>query len=188
MSDQANDKDKAGQVMRSAQCLFTLAEIEQVLEQLAETITRDYHDRRPLLLCVMNGAVITAGHLLPKLNFPLELDYIHASRYGDDTVGGRLDWQAYPQNTLENRHVLLVEDIYDEGATLAALRRYCEQQGARSVAAVALVDKQHDRKTLPLPEYIGLQVPDRYVFGFGMDYQGWWRNAPGIFAKGETCN
>lgn len=188
MTNQENDIEKASQVMQSAECLFTLAEIDAVIGQLAETISRDYYDRRPLMLCVMNGAVMTAGYLLPKLNFPLELDYIHASRYGDATVGGQLDWQAYPQNSLENRHVLLVEDIYDEGTTLAALRDYCEEQGAKSVRAVALVDKQHERKTPPLPEYIGLQVPDRYVFGFGMDYQGLWRNAPGIFAKGDTCN
>lgn len=172
---------------RQAECLYTLAEIDAVLDQLAGQLNRDYAGKNPLLLCVMNGAVITMGQLLPKLDFALQIDYIHASRYGDNTFGGELVWQAQPQTPMAGRHVLLIEDIFDEGHTLLALREYCQQQGALSVACLALADKQHSRKTGQPPEYIGLGVADRYVFGFGMDVQGYWRNAPGIFAMAETA-
>lgn len=171
---------------RDVECLYTLTEIDAVLSKLAALLNRDYADKNPLLLCVMNGAVITMGQLLPKLDFALQIDYIHASRYGDKIVGGELIWQAQPQTAMDDRHVLLIEDIYDEGHTLIALREFCQQQGALSVACLALADKQHARKSGQPPEYIGLSVADRYVFGFGMDVQGYWRNAPGIFVMTES--
>jgi len=176
------------QIMQQAECLFTLQAIDESLEQLAYRLNEDYIDKNPVLLCVMNGAVMTMGHLLPKLQFNLETDYIHATRYGDKTVGGKLNWRAKPNIELSGRHVLLVDDIYDEGITLAALREFCEQAGAISVKAVVLADKQHAKKFGSQPEYIGLQLPDRYVFGFGMDYKGYLRNAAGIYAVKESAS
>lgn len=176
------------QVMQQAECLFTLQAIDESLEQLASQLNQEYVDKNPVLLCVMNGAVMTMGHLLPKLQFNLETDYIHATRYGDKTVGGALHWRAKPNIDLNGRHVLLVDDIYDEGVTLAALRKFCQQAGAISVKAVVLADKQHTNKHGPQPEFIGLQIPDRYVFGFGMDYKGYLRNAPGIYAVQENAS
>lgn len=174
------------QVFDTAERLYSMTEIDTALEHVAEKLSSDYAEANPLLLCVMNGSVVTTGHLLPKLNFPLELDYIHASRYGDKTVGGELTWRHLPLTAIENRAVLLIEDIFDEGVTLHHLRRYCEQAGASSVKCVTLIEKSHNNKTGSPPEYIGLTVPDRYVFGFGMDYQGYWRNAPGIYAVKES--
>lgn len=170
------------QVFDTAECLYSMTEINTALEQVANKLTSDYAEANPLLLCVMNGSVVTAGHLLPKLNFPLEIDYIHASRYGDKTVGGELTWHHLPLTSLENRAVLLIEDIFDEGVTLQNLRHYCQQAGASSVKCVTLIEKLHNNKVASPPEYIGLTIPDRYIFGFGMDYQGYWRNAPGIYA------
>lgn len=170
------------QIREQADQLYSMIEIEQVLEHLAEKITQDYADKNPVLLCVMNGSVMTTGHLLPKLNFPLELDYIHATRYGEKTVGGDIVWQSEPMIDLSGRAVILIEDIYDQGVTLVALREFCEAAGARSVVCLTLVEKLHDKKVGQRPEYIGMTVPDRYVFGFGMDYKGYWRNAPGIYA------
>ncbi|MBE0439093.1 MAG: hypoxanthine-guanine phosphoribosyltransferase [Gammaproteobacteria bacterium] len=172
-------------VFDSADLLYNLAEIDQALVQLSEQLSAEYSQLNPLLLCVMTGSVITAGHLLPKLVFPLELDYIHVTRYGDKTVGGDLNWLHRPVSDLANRHVILIEDIYDEGVTLHTLRDYCEKAGAASVKCVCLIDKNHTNKVGKLPEFIGLTVPDRYVFGFGMDYKGYWRNAPGIYAVKE---
>lgn len=170
------------QILEQADQLYSMADINQVLDQLADKLSLRYADENPVILCVMNGSVITTGHLLPKLNFPLELDYIHATRYGEKTVGGELVWQSQPMNDLTGRAVILIEDIYDQGVTLMALREFCEDAGAKSVACLALVEKLHDNKVGQVPEYIGMTVPDRYVFGFGMDYQGYWRNAPGIYA------
>jgi hypoxanthine phosphoribosyltransferase len=172
-------------MLRHAELLYSMADIELALDKLAAQLHRDYADKDPVMLCVMNGAVMTAGHLLPKLLFALELDYIHASRYGDKTVGGELIWRSQPTIDIRGRHVVLIEDIFDEGITLAALRTYCHEAGADSVRCACLLDKERDDKKGPLPEYIGLTVPDRYVFGFGMDVEGYWRNLPAIYAMKE---
>lgn len=169
-------------VFEQADLIYSLADIDKALNEMAHLLEQDYAERNPVLLCVMNGSVMTAGHLLPKLNFPLELDYIHATRYGDKTVGGELHWHAKPTIDLAERDVILVEDIFDLGITLQALREFCKKAGAKSVTCAVLTDKQHNDKTGQAPEYIGLTLPDRYVFGFGMDYKGYWRNAPGIYA------
>lgn len=169
-------------VYDEADLLYSLTDIDNALGKLAQQLEQDYADRNPVLLCVMNGSVMTTGHLLPKLHFPLELDYIHATRYGDKTVGGELNWLAKPSIDLAGRDVILVEDIFDLGVTVQALREFCHQAGANSVTCAVLTDKQHDNKIGIPPEYIGLTLPNRYVFGFGMDYKGYWRNAPGIFA------
>jgi len=174
------------QVLDSADQLYSLVQIDSALDNLAERINQKFSDSNPLLLCVMNGSVVTAGHLLPKLNFPLELDYIHVTRYGEKTVGGELNWLHQPVSDLKDRVVILLEDIFDRGVTLHALRQYCEQAGAKSVACVTLIDKIHTNKMGELPEFIGMTVPNRYVFGFGMDYKGYWRNAPGIYAVNEN--
>jgi len=170
------------QIFDNADKLYSMDDIDGALTRLAESLTKQFASSNPLFLCVMNGSVLTTGHLLPKLNFLLELDYIHVSRYGDKTVGGILNWFHKPATDLTDRTVILVEDIFDEGVTVKALREYCEQAGAKSVDCVTLIDKLHDNKVGVLPEFIGLTVPNRYVFGFGMDYQGYWRNAPGIYA------
>ncbi|MBL1320754.1 MAG: hypoxanthine-guanine phosphoribosyltransferase [Methylophaga sp.] len=172
-------------IFDSADLLYSLADITLVLDRLAAELTEQFSQANPVLLCVMNGSVVVTGNLLPKLNFPLELDYIHASRYGDKTVGSELNWLHKPATKLVNRTVILVEDIFDEGVTMLALRKYCQQAGAKSVSCVTLVNKLHNNKVGERPEFIGLTVPDRYVFGFGMDYKGYWRNAPGIYAVKE---
>ena len=172
-------------VRDDAKQLYSMAEIDSALNTLAGALNAQFADSNPLILCVMNGSILTTGHLLPKLNFPLELDYIHLSRYGEKLVGGELNWLHKPISDLNDRHVILVEDIFDEGITLHALRHYCQQAGAATVHCVTLINKQHDNKIGTAPEFIGLEVPNRYVFGFGMDYQGYWRNAAGIYAIEE---
>lgn len=170
------------QIFDNADLLYSLDEIDQALNHLASLLTEQYADSNPLLLCVMNGSVVTTGNLLPKLSFPLEIDYIHLTRYGEKLFGGDLNWLHKPVTELKGRHVILIEDIFDEGVTVNALRNYCTEQGVASVSCLTLIDKLHDNKLSTQPEFIGLTVPNRYVFGFGMDYQGYWRNAPGIYA------
>ena len=173
-------------MLENADLLFSMEAINQALDSMAQAITADYSTLNPVMLCVMNGAVMTAGHLLPRLPFRLELDYIHATRYGDKTVGGELVWQAQPRIDLAGRHVILIEDIYDEGLTLAALREYCLDAGAATVRCVCLLDKKRHGQIGIAPEYLGLTVPDRYVFGFGMDVEGSWRNVPAVYALKES--
>lgn len=176
--------DDMREVMENADCLINHDEVELALDRMADEITRDLGDKLPVFYCVMNGGLITTGHLLPRLGFPLEVDYLHATRYRGKTRGGELFWRVSPEIPMADRHVVIVDDILDEGATLAAILAYCREAGARSVSTAVLVDKTHDRKAVPglKADYCSLEVEDRYVFGFGMDYKGYWRNAPGIFA------
>ncbi|MGM0984030.1 MAG: hypoxanthine-guanine phosphoribosyltransferase [Pseudomonadota bacterium] len=171
-------------VMDNADCLISQPEVERALDRMADEITRDLGDRLPVFYCVMNGGLITTGHLLTRLGFPLEVDYLHATRYRGGLRGGELFWRVSPEVPMAGRHVVIVDDILDEGATLAAILDYCRQAGAASISTAVLVDKQHARKAVPglRADYCSLEVADRYVFGFGMDYKGYWRNAPGIYA------
>lgn len=171
-------------LMDNADCLITQAQVEQALDRMAEEITLNLGDKLPVFYCVMNGGLITTGHLLTRLGFPLEVDYLHATRYRGGTRGGELFWRVSPEVPMAGRHVVIVDDILDEGATLAAILEYCREAGAASISTAVLVDKRHERKASPdlKADYCSLEVEDRYVFGFGMDYKGYWRNAPGIFA------
>ncbi|MDT8384860.1 MAG: hypoxanthine-guanine phosphoribosyltransferase [Gammaproteobacteria bacterium] len=170
------------QVRAEADCLFNAEQVETALDRMAENISDKHSDNNPLVLCVMNGGLIVTGCLLLRLDFPLEQDYLHATRYRGATQGGDIKWLVEPAHSLKGRHVLVIDDILDEGYTLAAIVEHCREAGALSVETVVLVEKLHDRKQGIQADYIGLQVADRYVFGFGMDYKGFLRNAAGIFA------
>lgn len=178
---------EAQAVMDTADCLHDQAAIEQGLDQMAAAITQDLAEQHPLALCVMNGGLLTAGHLLSRLHFPLQVDYLHATRYRGDTTGGAtVEWLKHPQNALQGRTVLLIDDILDEGYTLREIAQWCHEQGAQAVKRALLVEKLHDRRVSGVEcDYVALQVPDRYVFGFGMDYKEYWRNAPGIYAVSD---
>lgn len=172
------------QVMAEADCLFTLTQVEKAIDHMAHDISSQLSDKNLVVYSVMNGGLVLTGQLATKLDFPLEISYLHATRYRNTTQGSDLEWRAFPQKPFEGRSILVVDDIYDEGSTLGAIVDYCKAQGAAEIYIAVLVDKKHDRKTRPdiVPDFVGLQCEDRYVFGFGMDYNGYWRNAPGIFA------
>ncbi|MCB1649382.1 MAG: hypoxanthine-guanine phosphoribosyltransferase [Pseudomonadales bacterium] len=172
------------QVLAQADCLYDRNRVQQAIAELAQQITHTLADSNPLVLCVMNGALVFAGELLPQLAFPLQVDYLHASRYREKLAGADLQWKAYPSIALVGRVVLLLDDILDEGDTLVQIREYCLAQQAASVLCAVLVDKRHERRhpDLPRADFTGLEAPDRYLFGYGMDYKGYLRNAPGIYA------
>jgi len=176
--------DELNQVLAQASCLYTEEHVDNVLDQMAKQITASMAQLNPLVLCVMNGALVVTGKLIPRLKFPLQLDYLHATRYREELTGTDLQWKVYPATPMQGRHVLLIDDILDEGETLAQISQYCEDQRAASVRTAVLVDKQHDRRSdlLPVADFTGLYSDDRYLFGSGMDYKGYWRNAPGIYA------
>jgi len=173
-------------VLSDADCLFSHEDVGVAIDELARQINNKLKDSNPIILAVMNGGLIPCGMLLPKLNFPLQVDYIHATRYGKNTTGGELQWIAKPSLDLTGRTILLVDDIHDEGYTLKGIIDYCKKLGAKTVMSCVLIHKLHDRKGSSPADFSGLDVPDRYVFGYGMDYKTLLRNAPGIFAvKGE---
>ncbi len=179
------DQDELKNILKQADRLYSEQDIDQALNKMAVAIAAELADCCPLFLCVLTGAIIPMGRLLGRLSFPLETDYIHATRYQGKTSGSELHWKAHPTHDLKNRTIVLVDDIFDEGITLEALVDYCKQQGAAAVYTAVLVDKIHDRKVDLKPDFVGLEAEDRYLFGCGMDYQEYWRNAPGIYAVKE---
>lgn len=174
--------EQAWQVFKEADCLYDEQAVEAAIDRMASDIYAQLHDKNPLVLCVMSGALIPMGRLLTHLDFPLRIDYLHATRYGASTEGGNLAWLAQPQSSLKDEVVLVVDDILDEGITLEAIIRACREHGARAVYSAVLVEKEHDRKNGLAADFVGIKVVDRYVFGYGMDYKGYLRNAPGIYA------
>jgi hypoxanthine phosphoribosyltransferase len=175
---------EANKLLADADLLVTESEVSTAIDRIAEEITNQLKDSNPILLCIMNGGLIFTGQLLTRLVFPLEVDYVHATRYGHETNGTHLHWTVRPQLDLKDRIVLLLDDILDEGVTLAAIAEYCRQQGAAQVLMAVLVEKLHLRKVTPgmHADFIGIEVGDRFLFGYGLDYKGYWRNAPGIYA------
>ncbi|MEM6405714.1 MAG: hypoxanthine-guanine phosphoribosyltransferase [Pseudomonadota bacterium] len=173
---------EAEQIRANATCLHSAEAVTQALDQMAAQITADLSDKNPLLLGVMNGGLLPLSYLMQRLDFPLTIDYVHATRYQEDLTGKELIWQRTPNQSLTDRHVLIVDDILDEGHTLAGLLNYCQIQQPASLKTAVLVHKQHDRGVSPQLDYCGLAVPDQYVFGCGMDYKGYWRNISAIYA------
>jgi hypoxanthine phosphoribosyltransferase len=178
------NREEANIVLADADLLVTKVEVEAAITRMAAEITDQLKDADPLLMCVMNGGLIFTGQLLTKLVFPLEVDYVHATRYGHETNGANLHWTVRPQLDLKGRTVLLLDDILDEGVTLAAIAAYCRQQGATDVLMAVLIEKLHLRKVTPgmRADFTGIEVGDRFLFGYGLDYKGYWRNAPGIYS------
>tara|TARA_R110002167_G_scaffold152490_2_gene346507 strand:- start:288 stop:839 length:552 start_codon:yes stop_codon:yes gene_type:complete len=179
MTQTINDLNK---ILDEADCLVDETKLNEALDKMAAQITIDLADKLPLVLCVMNGGLIPTAALIERLNFPLELDYIHATRYGMETEGASLNWLSYPQTRLKDRHILVVDDIFDQGHTLQAISQWLEAQETSSVHTATVINKLHDRKTNMIPNYVGTDVADRFLFGYGMDYKGFFRNVKGIYA------
>lgn len=178
------DLDELKRAREEADCLADDATVERALARMAGEITARLADRNPLVYAVMNGGLIFAGRILPRLPFPLEVAYLHATRYGHALQGTLLDWRVRPTQDLRGRTVLVLDDILDEGHTLQAIIEHLRQEGAADVLSAVLVHKVHERKAYPgmRADFSGLDIADRFLFGCGMDYKGYWRNAPGIYA------
>jgi len=172
-------------IQATADMLYSEKEVEAALDKMAEQINVLLADRNPLLLCVMNGGIVVAGKLITRLSIPLTIDAINASRYQNQTSGGSIEWVLKPGVPLKDRTVLIIDDVLDEGITLAAIIQYCLEQGATSVYSAVLVDKVLDHEKSVTADFIGLEAANRYLFGYGMDYKGYLRNACGIYACKE---
>jgi hypoxanthine phosphoribosyltransferase len=173
---------EAKTLLAEADLIRSADEVAGAVDRLAAEIGMRLAEVQPLVLTVMGGAVVFAGHLLPKLVFPLDCDYLHVTRYGDATSGGALAWVAEPRLPVKGRVVLVLDDILDEGITLAAIKARLLDQGAAECLVAVLADKNIGRAKPIRPDFVGLQLPNRYVFGYGMDVKGAWRNLPAIYA------
>ncbi|HSN21005.1 MAG TPA: hypoxanthine-guanine phosphoribosyltransferase [Usitatibacter sp.] len=172
----------AQRLLDQADLLCTAEEVERAVARMAGEISGRLKDEFPVVLSVMGGAAVFTGRLLPLLAFPLEFGAIEVTRYNNDTQGRDITWRLPPRDNVRDRTVLVVDDILDEGVTLAAIRAKLEEMGARKVYAAVFADKDIGREKPAHADFVGVTVPNRYVFGFGMDAYGLWRNLPAIYA------
>ena len=174
--------DEAAKILAEADMLVSPAECSEATARVAREIKARLEGQMPLVLVVMGGAAVFAGQLLPLLDFPLEFDYVHVSRYGDKLSGGKLDWIVEPKESVQGRVVLILDDILDEGETMAAIRNRVLALGAAQCYSVVFCEKMINKSKPLKPDFLGVTVPDRYVFGYGMDVTGLWRNLPAVYA------
>lgn len=172
----------ARKIFDEADLLCSAEESALAVRRVAAEITTRLADANPLVLAVMGGAVVFTGQLLPQLVFPLDFDYLHVSRYGDVTTGGQLAWIVEPRASVAGRVVLVVDDILDEGVTMAEIIRRLSEQGASEVLSAVFADKNLGRTKPVSADFVGVHLPNRYVFGYGMDVKGAWRNLPAVYA------
>lgn len=179
------DLQQAWAFLRNSDRIATAEEVDAAVRRVAAEVEAKLGGAYPLVLAVMGGAVVFAGQLLPLLRFPIDFDYIHASRYGQATRGSGIEWRVSPPGLVKGRAVLIVDDILDHGETMAAIRARLLELGATSVHSAVLVEKVLERQKPIHADFVGLKIPDRFVFGCGMDAKGFWRNLPEIRAMKE---
>jgi len=176
---------EARRILESADLVCTAEVVAAAVRRMAADVSAVLCEANPLVLSVMGGAVVFTGNLLPHLAFPLDFDYIHVTRYGDETSGGELRWIAAPREAIAGRTVLVLDDVLDEGITLSAIRKRMLDSGARACYTAVFADKDIGKPKPIKADFVGLRLPNRYVFGFGMDVHGAWRNLPAIYALRE---
>jgi len=181
------DLKKAQAMLANAELIHSEAVVQGAVDQVAAAIRERLAAKYPLVLCVMTGGVVFCGQLLAKLDFPLDFDYLHATRYGPETQGGKISWRSAPWTSVKGRSVLVVDDILDEGVTLAAVKESLRRMGAEEVLTAVFADKLNGKAKPIAADFVGLTVPDRFVFGFGMDAGGVWRNLPAVYAMKDDA-
>lgn len=174
------------QTQQNADLLHDKQAVETALDTMAIDINNKLADTNLLVLCVLNGGIVASGQLLTRLTIPLTIDAINASRYRNQTFGSGIEWILKPRVSLQDRTVLIIDDILDEGITLAAIHEYCIEQGAKDVYIAVLIDKKIGRDKPIKADFVGLEAENRYLFGYGMDCKGYGRNATGIYACKEA--
>jgi hypoxanthine phosphoribosyltransferase len=176
---------QAREILREAEEVCSAACAVAEVARIAREVTVRLGESEPLVLAVMRGSVLFAGQLLPQLRFPLHFDYLDVTRYGAATVGGGITWRVSPGTDVAGRVVLVLDDILDQGHTLAAIREKLLEAGATEFYTAVFADKDTGRSKPVTADFVGITVPNRYVFGFGMDVYGWWRNLPAVYALRE---
>ncbi len=179
------DIKEARDILAGAELVYSAETVAAAVSRVAAEITEKLGESNPLLLCVMSGGVPFAGQLMTQLHFPLDFDYMHVTRYGQETSGGALSWRSAPWTPVKGRTVIILDDILDEGLTLAAIVERMKELGATACYTAVATDKLNGKQKPIKADFVALTVPDRFVFGYGMDVRGKWRNLPAIYAMKE---
>ncbi|MET3130160.1 hypoxanthine phosphoribosyltransferase [Oxalobacteraceae bacterium GrIS 1.11] len=183
---QATHNQRARALLKNAEILFDQDAVQAAVARMAAALNARFNhpdcEEFPLVLGVMGGAVVFTGNLLPQLTFPLEFDYIHVSRYGDDDRGGAVVWKVEPRANVAGRTVIVLDDILDEGETLAHVKQRLLDMGATEVLLAVFADKAIGKAKPVKADLVGLVIPNRFVVGYGMDAYGYWRNLPDLRA------
>lgn len=177
---------QARQALAEAEPVVSSAQVQAAVQRVAAEINAVLADQHPLVLSVMGGAVVFTGQLLPQLTFPLEFDYLHVSRYGNAQQAGELHWKVAPRENVRDKVVLVLDDILDEGETLYAIKQRVMELGAKQFYCAVFADKTNGKEKPIRADFVGVELPNRFVFGYGMDIQGAWRNLPAIYAVKES--
>jgi len=178
--------EQAWRILETADEICSAECIAVEVARLSREIGAKLAERHPVVLAVMRGSVMFAGQLLPQLRFPLQFDYLDVTRYGSATRGGDITWKVSPGTEVQGRVVLVLDDILDEGHTLAAIRTKLVEAGAAEFCSAVFADKNIGREKPIRADFVGITLPNRYVFGFGMDVHGAWRNLPAIYAVKDS--
>jgi hypoxanthine phosphoribosyltransferase len=185
MQEQDFHYTRARELLSRAEELVSADTVQAAVSNVAAVLNQrfdtDATGEFPLVLGVMGGAVVFTGHLLPQLSFPLEFDYIHVTRYGDQDRGGEVVWKVIPRQNVAGRTIIVVDDILDEGETLAHVKQRLLDMGAAEVILAVFADKDLGRQKPVQADIVGLTIPNKFVVGFGMDAHGYWRNLPGLW-------
>lgn len=171
------------QLLNVAKIMFNAEQVNEALDKMSQQITNDLKDKCPVALCVVKGGIYLTGQLMQRMDFKLELDYIHASRYENSLEGNIIKWHALPKTQLKDRHILIIDDILDQGITLKAVNDWCISQGAISIYNAVLVNKKVQRsdKGIQIAECFGLTAENEYLFGCGLDVKGFYRNQKSLY-------
>lgn len=174
-------------IVQSAAQLFSKQDVEKAFDAMAAEITEQLSDKNPTFICVLSGAIVPMGQLLTRLDFPLKLDYLHATHYNGKTKGSELHFPVKPKDSLKDKVIVIVDDIIDTGKTLKAVVDFCYQEGAKEVYTAVMIDKKRDRDQNGLfkADFVGLQIPDKFIVGYGLDYEKYFRNLDGIYVMPE---
>ena len=172
------------EVHNRAICLYSKQAVDTALDNMAHAMSGRLVNSDPVFLCILLGGIVPLGNLFPRLDFQLEINYIHVSSFNLDNQAGELRWKAEPTIDLSGRTVVIIDDILDTGITLKAALDYCMMKGAKEVLTAVLLDKRKPRKPggIEVADFQALTIEDRFVYGYGLDYSEYMRNAPGIYA------
>ena len=169
-----------------AELVFSRHEVTFAIDQVAMRMAAYLYDDNPLVICVLQGGLFYFSRLIERMDIPLEVSYVHVGRYGENTIGSsELTWLAKPDISLENRHVVLIDDVFDKGITMKILADWAWSQGASLVSSSVLISKETSKVPDVNVDFMALRARDRFLFGCGMDYRGYWRNLPEVFALSE---